>query len=561
MIGVNALRSRDDGPFHQGLSPKVAPMDALIGTKLGQYEILSRLGEGGMATVYRARQTTIQRDVAVKVIKTDFKDIEDFAKRFDREAQTSASLSHPHILKIFDYGRQGDLVYLVMELVARGSLDSVLRRGVLSTEDAIKYVAQVGSALDYAHSRGVIHRDLKPSNVLLDEQRNAILTDFGIAKVLHANTRLTQTGAAVGTPAYMSPEQWKGEIVDGRADQYMLAVMAYEMLTGRLPFEGDTSFSLMTMHVMSPPPAIHLARPDLPINLDFTLGRALAKNPDDRFSSAGEFVDAFKQSLIAPSSSGKMQTVMLADADQPSSINLDAAVARHFAGAPDDDFSGDLGSPSSDSINLDMAVERHLAPQNAPQNAPQSAPPSAPQRAPQPPRDPSPSAQAMPMPRQPIKPAVPAKSKRPETAALIVVVVLSVAAALVIGLLVVRYARQEALRSAELTRTVAVTATQSQAENGTPGTAPALITASPIGGLAVNTLPPTWTPIASATRGPSRTPLPTFTPNRRDSLRTQAATRRAPATLTLPPSPRPGEIPKCPPGLPPPPPDKPPCRP
>jgi serine/threonine protein kinase len=272
-------------------------MAGLIGQQLGQYEIIALLGEGGMATVYRARQGSIRRDVAVKVIEPRLARMGDFIKRFEREAQTVASLSHPHILKVFDYGQQGDLVYLVMELLTGGSLAALIRQGPLEPAPTTRLIDQIASALDYAHQRGVIHRDLKPQNVLLDEAGNALLTDFGIAKILRQTTVLTQSGAAMGTPAYMSPEQWRGERIDHRTDIYALGVMLFEMLAGQLPFNAETPYSMMHMHVYEPPPPIHNVRPDLPPGVEQVLNQALAKDRDQRFALAGELASNLKAAL------------------------------------------------------------------------------------------------------------------------------------------------------------------------------------------------------------------------------------------------------------------------
>lgn len=178
----------------------------LVGQQLGQYRIIALLGEGGMAAVYRARQETVKRDVAIKVIKTNLVDMEDLVKRFEREAQTVATLSHAHIVKIFDYGRDKNILFIVMELLTGGSVSDVIKRGPMDPKLVSGILDQVASALDYAHRKGVIHRDLKPENILLDETGNSFLSDFGLAKILNQGMTLTETGVAMGTPSYMSPE-------------------------------------------------------------------------------------------------------------------------------------------------------------------------------------------------------------------------------------------------------------------------------------------------------------------------------------------------------------------
>ncbi|MCC7206218.1 MAG: PD40 domain-containing protein [Anaerolineae bacterium] len=270
-------------------------MANLIGQQLGQYQITALLGKGGMATVYRARQASVNRDVAVKVIKPDLAETEEFIARFQREAQTIAGMSHPHVLKVFDFGEHSDMVYLVMELLTGGSLNDLIRReGALQLPVMLRIVDQIAQALDYAHRRGIVHRDMKPQNVLLDENGNAFLTDFGIAKLLTETSALTQSGMAMGTPAYMAPEQWRGEQVDGRIDTYALGVMIFEMLTGRLPFSGDTPFSMMHMHVYEAPPSLQSARPELPPALQQVIDRAMAKDRDNRYASAGELAAALR---------------------------------------------------------------------------------------------------------------------------------------------------------------------------------------------------------------------------------------------------------------------------
>ncbi|MBZ0308142.1 MAG: serine/threonine protein kinase, partial [Anaerolineae bacterium] len=213
------------------------------GKTLGQYQIKERIGKGGMAVVYRAYQASMKRDVAIKVMATELGRDPDFVERFKREAELFAVLQHPHILPVIDFGHHGDAVFIVMRLVEGGSLDEWIKRSKIDLPLAARMLEQIGSALSFAHDKGIVHRDLKPNNVLLDTQGNTYLTDFGIAKMLAGTTKLTATNAVLGTPAYMAPEQWRGDTIDARTDLYSLGIMAYEMVTGRLPFEADTSFT------------------------------------------------------------------------------------------------------------------------------------------------------------------------------------------------------------------------------------------------------------------------------------------------------------------------------
>nr|MBA3874478.1 protein kinase [Anaerolineae bacterium] len=266
-------------------------MADLIGHRLGQYEILSVLGQGGMATVYRARQMTVNREVALKVIKPDMSSAESFPARFSREAEMIARLSHPNILKLFDYGQEGEITFLVMELLAGGTLHDMLKQGALPLARVDRLFGQIASALDYAHQQGIIHRDLKPQNVLLDTHGNAYLTDFGIARLGDA-ARITQTGLAIGTPAYMSPEAWQGESIDYRSDIYALGAMLYEMLTGDLPFHSDSPYKLMLAHVNEAPPHLNLSTASFSPKTDAIIQKALAKNPEDRPISATAMASA-----------------------------------------------------------------------------------------------------------------------------------------------------------------------------------------------------------------------------------------------------------------------------
>lgn len=272
-------------------------MANLTGSTLGQYEVLELLGHGGMATVYKARQPSMDRFVAIKVISGDLLDNPEFIARFEREARMIARLQHAHILPVYDYGRDNETLYLVMRLVDGGSLDQRLRQGPMPLADASRLLTQIGSALTYAHNEGIIHRDLKPNNILLDRYGAPYLTDFGIAKWVTSSVPLTVTGTVVGTPSYMAPEQWRGDEIDARTDVYALGVMLYEMLTGKLPFTGDTPYILMYKHFDELPPTPTALSPDLPEGVNAVIHKAMAKDPQDRYASADEMAAAFSAVL------------------------------------------------------------------------------------------------------------------------------------------------------------------------------------------------------------------------------------------------------------------------
>jgi Tol biopolymer transport system component/predicted Ser/Thr protein kinase len=300
-------------------------MTDLIGQHLGQYEIIGLLGRGGMAAVYRAHQPSMGRDVAIKVIKSELSEAPDFVERFAREARTVASLSHPHILKVFDYGQHGNLVYLVMELLGGGSLAQRISQGPIPPKTIRRMLDQMAAALDYAHERAIVHRDLKPQNVLLDERGNVFLTDFGIAKLLNEVSSLTQTGAAMGTPPYMAPEQWRGQAVEARTDNYSLGVMLFEMLTGNLPFRGETPYSVMHKHIYESPPLDEIAALGIH-GVEQVLRKALAKDPSDRYESATAMAEAFSKTLSATQIRKKSRSnVSTPETDKSTYIPLEAS--------------------------------------------------------------------------------------------------------------------------------------------------------------------------------------------------------------------------------------------
>ncbi len=306
--------------------------------QIGRYQILSEIGRGGMAVVYRARDPNFNRDVAVKVLPRELLHDANFKARFLREAQTIATLEHPAIVPVHDFGEDDGQPYLVMRYMPGGSLADRLRLGPLALPETLRIVGQLAPALDQAHRTGIVHRDLKPANILFDRDENAYIADFGLAKIANTDVNLSAT-AVYGTPAYMSPEQAKGaKDIDGRADLYALGVVAYQMLAGRVPYAADTPIALALKHVMEPPPRLREARPDLPEQADAVLRRAMAKDPRDRFATASHLHAALAASLQtrpndlaaaeAHSPSANAPTVPLPGVSSPDALTEAPLVAR-----------------------------------------------------------------------------------------------------------------------------------------------------------------------------------------------------------------------------------------
>lgn len=269
------------------------------GQMLGPYQIISQIGEGGMATVYKAYQPSMDRNVAIKVLPGQLAESAEFTQRFQQEARIIAKLEHPHILPVFDYGESGGITYLVMRYLDAGTLRDKMENGrPLPLDEIDRLFTQLADALSYAHSYGIIHRDLKPSNALIDSQGNLFLTDFGIAKLLEsASPRLTQTDAIMGTPAYISPEQAQAAKVNQRSDIYSLGIILYEMVTGRVPFVAETPLAVILKHVSDPLPLPSTLKPDIPEAIEKVVLKALAKEPGDRFATVEEFLSAWKRAL------------------------------------------------------------------------------------------------------------------------------------------------------------------------------------------------------------------------------------------------------------------------
>ncbi len=271
-------------------------MASLEGQRLGRYELLASIGRGGMAEVYRARDTKLGRDVAVKLVLPSYGEPE-FIERFLREARLVASLEHPHILPVYDFGEDQGRPFLVVPLVDGGSLENRLGRGVVSLAKVSEWIRALAGALDFAHARGVLHRDVKPANVLLADGDRPFLSDFGIAKAGDATSKLTATGVVLGTPSYMAPELALGRPAGAASDIYALAVMAYELLAGGPPFSGDSALAVLHQHAHTPPPRLSLRAGHLPPAVDRVFDRALAKDPAARHGTAMEFATELAAAL------------------------------------------------------------------------------------------------------------------------------------------------------------------------------------------------------------------------------------------------------------------------
>ena len=264
----------------------------------GRYRVISRLGSGGMADVYLAQDQLLGREVAVKVLHQHFAEDHEFVERFRREASSAAALSHPNIVGIFDRGEWNGTYYIAMEYVAGRSLKAIVReQGPLEPAAAIDIVVQILRAARFAHRRGVIHRDLKPHNVILDEEGRARVTDFGIARA--GASDMTMTGSIMGTAQYLSPEQAQGYAVSEASDIYSVGVILYELLTGVVPFEGETAVAIAFKQVSAAPRPPSELNPALPPSLDAVVLRALAKDPVERYANADELIAALEHERAA----------------------------------------------------------------------------------------------------------------------------------------------------------------------------------------------------------------------------------------------------------------------
>src|SRR3954469_6052960 len=266
----------------------MAVTDSLIGTLFdGRYKVIRRLGSGGMANVYLAEDQELGRRIAIKILNDRHAHDEQFVERFRREAKSAAGLSHPNVVSIYDRGEAEGSYYIAMEYLDGRSLkELIVSRGPAPITVAVEYARQILQALRFAHRHGIVHRDIKPHNVLVDAEGRVKVTDFGIARA--GASQMTEAGSIVGTAQYLSPEQARGTSVDQRSDVYSLGIVLYELLTGTLPFNGDTPVEIAMKHLSTLPEPPSVKRPEIPRDLDLIVMRALAKDPSDRYQNAEE---------------------------------------------------------------------------------------------------------------------------------------------------------------------------------------------------------------------------------------------------------------------------------
>jgi Protein kinase domain/WD domain, G-beta repeat len=314
MIGASGLRTHTArggaalaGPCGEGtLSEDFTGLGGLAaGARVAGYRLEAQVGAGGMAVVFRARDERLGRLVALKLLAPGLAADEEFRRRFTAESRAAAAVDHPHIIPVYEAGQAGGALFIAMRLVTGGDLRQVIaREGPLAPERAAGLLSPVASALDAAHRAGLVHRDVKPGNVLVDSDpgrpEHVYLSDFGISKGAASSAGLTGAGQFLGTPEYTSPEQARGLAVDGRADQYALACVAWHLLAGTVPFQRDQGHAVLLAHLTEPPPPLAGRRPDLPAAAGQVLARAMAKEPGERYPSCGEFTDALRQALALP---------------------------------------------------------------------------------------------------------------------------------------------------------------------------------------------------------------------------------------------------------------------
>jgi serine/threonine protein kinase len=282
----------------------------------GRYELEKLVGSGGMSNVFRAHDRLLERTVALKILHEQYTRDEDYVERFRREARAVAQLAHPNIVTVIDRGEQEGRQFIVFEYIDGENLKELSNRGPLDAREAIRLALQVARALSFAHERGLVHRDVKPQNVLLNEDGQAKVTDFGIARSLDVHG-VTQTGTVLGTSDYIAPEQARGQKVDPKTDIYSLGVVLYELLSGEVPFPGDNFVAVAMRHVNEPTPSVSDRRPDCPPRLDLAIQRAMSKDPEDRFESMGDFVIELEACLAEIEGGDEGATMIVPRARRP----------------------------------------------------------------------------------------------------------------------------------------------------------------------------------------------------------------------------------------------------
>ena len=273
-------------------------MSDLDGKKIGRYHIFHEVGRGGVATVYQGRDLETGSVVAIKVLAPYLVSEKNIRIRFQREAEVLETLDHPNIVPVLDHGEADGYVYLVLPFIDYGTLSDRMRSGPIRAQEGARYISQIASALEYAHDRGIVHRDIKPSNILITDEGEALLSDFGFIQLDNAPQSLTGS-AIIGTPAFMAPEQIRGEDVTARSDQYALGVLLYQMSTGELPYDAETPMGVAIKHATDPLPRPRSVNPNLPDAVEVVIIKALEKEPENRYESVEAFNDAFQDALIA----------------------------------------------------------------------------------------------------------------------------------------------------------------------------------------------------------------------------------------------------------------------
>ena len=289
-------------------------MSDLSGKTLGQYQIIKLIGQGGMAKIYLAYQPSIRREVAIKVMSSPLQESAGSIKRFAQEVEVIAHLQHPQIIPVYDFGEHDDQIYIVMAYIRGGTLADRIDQAPngLPNQKIIRLLDLIAEGLDYAHAKGIVHRDLKPNNILIDESGHPYIADFGLAKLTEGKIELTNT-MMTGTAAYMAPEIAQSGKSTKRADVYAIGIILFEMLTGKLPFQGETPYKMLSAHIHQPVPNIHKFRPDLPEAVQTVMDKVLAKDPVNRFATTGELTNAFKDALNSPSQTTALTEKQRAD--------------------------------------------------------------------------------------------------------------------------------------------------------------------------------------------------------------------------------------------------------